>query len=190
VVKEMNKPESYIIHHSLTEDGKVSSSFEAIRNYHMITNGWRDIGYHWVLEYVNNKLIWRKGREETDTGAHTKEKGMNSKSIGICVVGNFDKVAPSFDIYQMLANKITELDKKYGKLPIEPHSKYATYKSCPGKLFDMEKLIDMCRPAETIDYKNIIQLKCKFSNPDAVFNLLGTHPFADDLFRKWAESYE
>jgi N-acetyl-anhydromuramyl-L-alanine amidase AmpD len=153
----------------------------------MKTNGWRDIGYHWVLEYVNNKLVWRQGRKETDTGAHTKEQSMNSKSIGICVVGNFDKYPPTQAHYEAIRDKIKELDVKYGPMPIEPHSKYATYKSCPGKLFDMKKLVDMCRKP---DYKAIIQSKCKFSNPDAVFNLLGTHPFADDLFRKWAESYE
>ena len=78
----INAPEKIIIHHSLTEDNVMLSSFDAIRRYHMQTNGWSDIGYHWLLEKVNNKWIWRPGRPEKVSGAHTKEQGMNYKSIG------------------------------------------------------------------------------------------------------------
>lgn len=139
----LNRPEKIIIHHSLTEDNKVLSSFDGIRRYHIETNGWADIGYHHVLEYVGEKLVWRAGRAETLPGAHVKEQAINLKSIGICVVGNFDVTKPDAATYDALAAKCREIMGRYPRIKvsdIEPHHKYATYKSCPGKLFDMGEI--------------------------------------------------
>ncbi len=38
-------------------------------------------------------------------------------------------------------------------------------------------------------YKTVIQAKCKFSNPDGVFSLTDQSPWAEFLYKKWAESY-
>lgn len=139
-------PSYIIIHHSLTKDNVVKSDFDAIKRYHMQTNGWRDIGYHWILEKVNNKWKWTPGRKENDNGAHCKEEQMNYKSIGICVVGNFDVEIPTQEIYQLVADKCKELMKRYPAIKaenIQPHRKYATYKSCPGKNFDTNKVREL-----------------------------------------------
>ncbi len=144
-VAQMNNPEYIIIHHSLTDDNVTLSDFEAIRNYHINHNGWRDIGYHWVLEKVNNKWVWRAGRKETEDGAHCKEQGMNFKSIGVCVVGNFDKDTPTDEIYELVAAKCKDIMSRWPKIKVEnikPHREYATYKSCPGKNFNMTTLIN------------------------------------------------
>lgn len=127
----MNKPNKIVIHHSATPDNKTLSSFNAIRNYHM-NKGWRDIGYHFIIEYVDGKVITREGRDVKDSGAHTI--GHNSSSIGICIVGNFDKETPTNDVYK----EVAKLCKKFN-LPVYPHNKFAN-KSCPGKNFDMNKL--------------------------------------------------
>ena len=39
-------------------------------------------------------------------------------------------------------------------------------------------------------YKDTIQKRCNFSNPDGVFSLTDKSPWAEDLYRKWAESYD
>lgn len=39
-------------------------------------------------------------------------------------------------------------------------------------------------------YKSIIQSMCQFSHPDLVWGILDKHPYAEDLYRKWAESYK
>jgi len=147
-VDVLNRPEKIIIHHSFTED-TLLKDYNAIKRYHTEVKGWSDIGYHWVLENVAGRLHWIPGRDEKREGAHTI--GMNDKSIGICVVGNFDKEVPSDEIYKEVAKKCKKLMQKYNLSvdDIEPHRKYAGYKTCPGKNFDIDKV------KEYIQYKTI-----------------------------------
>ncbi len=98
----MLKPEYIVIHHSLTKDGIVAD-WEAIRKYHREVNGWSDIGYHYGIERVGRRILLQVGRPESEFGAHTKEMHMNSKSLGICVVGNFDQAPPGLEIMRFLA---------------------------------------------------------------------------------------
>lgn len=142
---EKRNPNRIMLHHSLTEDNTVLSSFEAIKNYHMKTKGWRDIGYDWVLEYVNNKLVWREGRSEIFSGAHCAENKMNILALSFCIVGNFDVSKLNDEHIQMILQKQTECEVRWGrKLPLDLHRNHATYKSCPGKnvtleMFDLYK---------------------------------------------------
>jgi N-acetyl-anhydromuramyl-L-alanine amidase AmpD len=133
-----------IIHHSLTKDGAVND-WDAIRRYHIETNGWRDIGYHYGIENVGGKIVLQKGRRESQPGAHTK--GMNEKSLGICVVGNYDLAEPSEAAMNVLANLCASLCKKYRltENDIRTHHEYASYKTCPGSKFPMDKLREKVR---------------------------------------------
>ena len=85
----------FTIHHSLTKDSG-TVSWNAIRHYHMNTKGWRDIGYHFGIEQVgrldSEAFEIFVGRPLTMNGAHAR--GLNSKQIGVCMVGNYDSVAP------------------------------------------------------------------------------------------------
>jgi N-acetylmuramoyl-L-alanine amidase len=140
---EMAKKTHIIIHHSATTDG-ITNSWPAIRKYHIETMGWRDIGYHWGVENVNGKIIVQKGRDESVSGAHTSQANMNELGIGICIVGNFDVDKPTEETYRVTAELCADICKRHG-IPvsnIHPHNKYAN-KSCPGKNFDMNKLIGM-----------------------------------------------
>jgi len=134
----MNKPEVIIIHHSATKDG-TAKDFNAIKNYHKNTLGWRDIGYNWIIEKVNGKAAVIKGRSESISGAHTK--GMNDKSIGICVVGNYDKDNVPSDLYAELVELIADIRSRHGDLPLKKHSDYAN-KTCPGLNFPFEQLVE------------------------------------------------
>ena len=133
-----NIPKKIIIHHSATKDGTLSD-YEAIKRYHMETNKWDNIAYHWIVEMVNGKPVVRTGRKENEIGAHTV--GMNSISIGICVVGNYDVDKLPNPLFDVLVNLIKDINARYKtKFPIEPHSKYAP-KTCPGKLFPLSDVI-------------------------------------------------
>jgi N-acetylmuramoyl-L-alanine amidase len=133
-----------IIHHSLTKDG-TAKDWDAIRRYHMQEKGWTDIGYHWGVENVNGAIVILRGRLENVPGAHTI--GMNQKSLGICVVGNYDLGPPSDAVLNRLADLCALKCKEYHLRPedIEPHSKYASYKTCPGTKFPMDKLREKVR---------------------------------------------
>lgn len=131
-----------ILHHSWTEDNVLLNDTEAIRRYHMQNNGWNDIGYHLVLEQIDNNWVWKDGRPIDDVGAHCKENRRNYTSIGICVVGNFDKYELPLQAQGMLFSKIIELNDQYGKqLTVEPHKQHALYKTCPGKMFDYADIL-------------------------------------------------
>lgn len=157
-VEEVNKPNKIIIHHSATEDGKVLSSFNAIKKYHMETNGWNDIGYHYVIEYVKNVPTIQKGRDDKTVGAHTV--GQNSQSIGICVVGNFDKTVPDDAIIDKLVELIKDIRIYNGYLPIHYHNEFAN-KTCPGKFFfDKFRLEEMTLiPTKKVTQEPIIPTK-------------------------------
>jgi hypothetical protein len=138
-----------IIHHSLTKDGD-TVSWGAIRRYHMEERGWDDIGYHFGIERINGRYEVLIGRMPNVVGAHCKELGMNSNAFGVCLVGNFDEAPPHPD--QLFATQLlcAFLCREYHIPPanILGHRdiglligydwKAGQYKSCPGKLFDIE----------------------------------------------------
>ena len=144
-------PQYVIVHHSLTKDGIVVD-WEAIRKYHRDVNGWFDIGYHYGIERVGKGIVLQVGRPESEPGAHTKEMHMNSKSLGICVVGNFDLAPPGLDLLRFLADIVRRKIAEYG-IPVQSvlgHRevgamagidwKKGQYKSCPGQYFPMDTL--------------------------------------------------
>lgn len=153
----MNIPEYVVIHHSLTKDGQVVD-WNAIRKYHKETLGWNDIGYHFGVERVDGALTTQMGRPVDFAGAHTKEMGMNYKSIGICVVGNFDEVAPDWMmvnylrdlIYALTANYPIPVQNVIGHRDVGLMAGYdwrrigptgiREYKTCPGILFPLHGL--------------------------------------------------
>lgn len=150
----MNRPEFIIIHHSLTKDGQVPD-WPAIRRYHVETNGWNDIGYHWGIEDVDGKLVLQTGRAVGTAGAHCKEAGMNQRSIGVCVVGNFDLAPPSVEkvyflrdlCYSLMVNYQIPASKVIGHRDAGLLAGFdwqkGQFKTCPGRLFPMASLRDI-----------------------------------------------
>ena len=129
----MNKPIEIIVHHSggIKADPMFDTSnhtFKIVRDYH-ISLGWGDIGYHWVIE-KSGKIC--KGRDEEKVGAHTI--GMNGKSIGVLVMGNFDSGFPTLEQEDSLKRVYDDILSRHPKLKgkIYPHRKYSN-KTCYGK---------------------------------------------------------
>lgn len=165
LIKQTKKKwQSLIVHCSTVRDNVILSDFNAIRLFHksyrfqgrIITRDeadnlikqekrivfpWKEIGYHVVIEYVNNKIKIILGRSFESNGAHCT--GQNDTALGICVIGDFDEVEPNAEIYDTLAGVI-EMFVKHNSVKLDkifPHSFYATWKSCPGKKFSMAKLM-------------------------------------------------
>jgi hypothetical protein len=128
----MNNPDKIIIHHSATKDGLVFKDWTAIRNYHINTNGWLDIGYHYGVESVDNQYQLMFGRPVSMEGAHCL--GQNETSIGVCMVGDFTNEPPTDAQYQTLVYLIKDIIyPMVGELPIYRHDDFYPT-SCPGKL--------------------------------------------------------
>lgn len=75
----MRKIDKIIIHCSASE--KIAD-VQSIRKLHVEQNGWKDIGYHYVIKRDGTIEF---GRKEDEIGAHCE--GHNANSIGICLGG-------------------------------------------------------------------------------------------------------
>lgn len=140
-----NNPQYIILHHSATPDG-ILSDWEAIRKYHIEVNGWNDIGYMWGIDRVLGKPIIQRGRAESEIGAHAI--GFNQRSIGICIVGNYDLVPLEDDKRELLYWLIRDIRGRYN-IPIGNILGHReTYvlrgvpveKTCPGTQIDLNKI--------------------------------------------------
>lgn len=133
------KPIEIFIHHSLTKDSG-TVSWGAIRRWHVEHLKWDDIGYHAGVELVYTEYEMFMGRMWDRTGAHTR--GHNDKSLGFIFVGNYDFEPPPTRMLEVGAKVISFWMRLYNisKEKVFRHSDFASYKSCPGKEFDIEDL--------------------------------------------------
>lgn len=132
-----NFPQFIVVHHSAATENQ---SVQSIENYHL-SLGWEGVGYQFLIDKFG--VVW-KGRPEHYHGAHVGEKDIdgkkiNDKSIGICVIGDFDKKLPTQEQVSALKTLLNELRLRYS-IPLEkivPHRHFLgnpPYKSCFGSL--------------------------------------------------------
>lgn len=114
-------------------DKSTAEKVQEIRRWHMEDRGWKDIGYHYLIDR-NGALA--TGRPMDQTGAHTK--GHNTGTIGIALMGGHgssvtDTFADNYtsDQEKALRKLIVRLHKNFGKVPVTGHNQYAA-KACPG----------------------------------------------------------
>ena len=127
---------------------------EVIRKWHVEDNGWRDIGYHYVIlngyrrsgkyNEPDNGLI-ESGRpidnniyiEEEEKGAHAK--GFNDDSVGICLIGDTEFTEKQFI---SLAKVINYWKAMIPELEIIGHCDLPnTSKTCPN--FNVQAFVDV-----------------------------------------------
>jgi N-acetyl-anhydromuramyl-L-alanine amidase AmpD len=90
----MTTIEELIIHHSASPR---STTAAAIRKWHIAAKGWKDIGYHYVIEGDGRIVV---GRPLPQTGAHCVP---NARRIGVCVSGDNTLRAHCWNKQQELA---------------------------------------------------------------------------------------
>ncbi len=132
-------PEFVILHHSTTRDSE-TFSWSAIRRHHVETLGWRDIGYHFGIELVADGVEVMLGRMPGEVGAHCIAGGMNARSVGVCVVGNYDREDVPHAHEQAALRLVRWVCRVY-RIPTENvlgHREVALDgRTCPGGRFDM-----------------------------------------------------
>jgi len=174
----MNKPEYIVIHHSATKDGQVND-WAAITRFHTsyrkggdiispeeaaaltavgdktIIAPWPYVGYNYGIEEIAGEIKLMEGHAIGLQGYHCKEAKMNFRSIGICVVGNFDVETPSIKKLYFLKDFCFSLMVNYGisvqniighrdaGLMVGFDWMKGEFKTCPGKLFPLQALKDI-----------------------------------------------
>jgi len=93
-----------------------------IYRYHSTTRGWGDIGYHYIIDYWGNIYEGRYGGNGV-RGAHTyydrKCDNFNVGSIGILLMGNYEKTEPTEKMYESLAKLVAWLSASNNLNPVE-----------------------------------------------------------------------
>lgn len=129
-----------VIHHSVTPASqtlaKSLASFDA--NHKRLTaqgqpesgTEWRNIGYHYVVHATEGVA---NSRLDHIIGYHASNWEANKRSIGICLVGNFDQEYPSEAHIRAVSDLIKGLVGRYPNVnKVSAHREYSK-KSCPGK---------------------------------------------------------
>lgn len=126
----MRKITEIIVHCTATPEGK-NISIDDIRRCHIQQNGWKDIGYHYVIT-LDGQI--HPGRNEDDIGAHCK--GHNANSIGVAFVGGLDADGKTPKDTRNAAQKtamlrlLKRLKEKHPGAIIHSHCDFAA-KACP-----------------------------------------------------------
>lgn len=130
-----------IVHHTATWKGNARS----INISHGDRGFWNGLGYHFLID--NGTMGKGDGQIEMSprwirqqSGAHCKAGGMNDKSIGVALVGNFNEETPTQNQIQSLEYLVKTLCSFY-KIPpsnIMAHGQVEGAKTeCPGRNFPL-----------------------------------------------------
>lgn len=131
-------PRAIVIH---TVGVPGDTTVAAIRKYHVEHNGWRDVGYHYLVRKDGRV---EAGRPLSQLGAHTQ--GAND-TIGVCVAGDGDSEHWTGRQWLAVVDLVRALRSQFrslAPLPVYGHREAPaalgaapTTKTCPGRLVDM-----------------------------------------------------
>lgn len=157
----MYRPEFIIVHHTGGTDlnpraDTSGQTYEIVDNYHK-SLGWGKIGYHYFIDKTG---LLTQGRYDNQEGAHTI--GYNTKSLGICLAGNFDVTLPTEAQIQTLTKLLNNKCQQYD-IPLKnivPH-RFAANKTCYGKLLsdDFARKLVTVKSAKSVILETIDSLK-------------------------------
>lgn len=152
-IEDRKRWQGIIVHHSATDAGN-AVELNTLHKKRKDRNGdhWLGLGYHFVINngrggtdgLVEVGFRWQKQM----TGAHCRPRATthnywNEHTIGICLVGNFERERPTQAQYDSLADLIRFLQHRYN-IPsnmIRGHRDIAgAVTACPGRNFSWETL--------------------------------------------------
>ena len=128
----MRKITEIIVHCTATPEGR-DYTVSRIREWHVAGNGWKDIGYHWVV-YHDGSI--HAGRPESEPGAHCA--GHNARSIGVCYIGGVatdgktPKDTRTHAQKRALRTLVAELKERYPQARVYCHNQLNPHKACPS----------------------------------------------------------
>lgn len=149
-LENKNRWQGIIIHHS-----GVSHGCAAHEDKHHKSIGWDGLGYHFVI----NNGVYKNGYGKPDglvevgyrwrqqkTGSHCRPRGdrsnyWNKHTIGICLIGDFEKTRPTERQWQSLVRLLHFLQRRYN-IPTSQIKGHRDVKptKCPGRYFSFGEL--------------------------------------------------
>ncbi len=135
-----------VLHHTATDSGDVDSINDAhLKNKDKNGKPWLGIGYHFVIGNgqgmgdgeIEPTFRWR----EQMHGAHAGVADYNQHGIGIVLIGNFEKHAPSDAQIAAVKQLVTSLAGQYGVTSdrIIGHGEVKSTE-CPGEHFPLSEI--------------------------------------------------
>jgi len=152
--------------------------------------------------FVDDSSIWQCVEDKDiawhcgTSGAYKHPACRNKNSIGIemcCKKDASGKLYISEATIQNAAELGRHIMAKYN-IPLDRVLRHydVTGKNCPAPMVENPAAWEAFKAMladKTAEYKAVIQAHCQFSDPAGVWAVLDKHPYAADLYRKWAESY-
>ncbi len=124
-----------IVHHTGAEERDAAQ----VRRYHL-SLGWREVGYNFIIQ--RNGLVV-PGRPLGVPGAHCRAGGMNTRGIGIALIGNLNGRLPTASQWEALVELLGVLGRQH-RIPaarILGHREVpGVQTACPGERLAMERL--------------------------------------------------
>jgi len=116
-------------------DGLESKGYKA---YHL-SLGWRDIGYHFVVEKIDGGVWPVVGRMLNEVGAHCR--CFNTRYLGVALAGDFTTTPPSDDHLSSAARLVAGLMDEFSMPTEGALFRHCDLKdtTCPGAAFPWEK---------------------------------------------------
>lgn len=121
-----------VVHH--TANANPHWGIKECHAWHKDGMGWSGCGYNYLVEQ-NGAAYYGRADEDFDfVGSHVA--GWNSRSVGVCLAGNYDSQTPTEANLDVVARVVAMLLHRYGLTAsaIRYHSDLAE-KSCPGSKF-------------------------------------------------------
>ena len=126
----------YLVVHCSATKPSMDIGLREIKRWHVDDNGWRDVGYHYIIRRNGEVEL---GRSNRDTGAHAA--GYNHKSVSLCMVGGMaedNSAENNFTAQQWTAllDLVKQIKVDYPEANVIGHNEISE-KECPS--FDVQQ---------------------------------------------------
>lgn len=138
-----------VIHHSATDTGSAKGMDIFHQKERHMENG---LAYHFVIGNGRGMgdgeiAIGRRWTEQLD-GGHLHSEYLNSKALGVCLVGNFEESKPTekqmANLHALIASLMGRC--KLSLSAVKTHQQINTvFTRCPGKQFPMKDFLEVLK---------------------------------------------
>lgn len=139
-------PRYITVHHTVTptvDSISPAARVRGIQAYHIDSNGWCDVGYHFLVG--QDGRVYQGRSSELRTGAHVG--GANTDNVGVSFLGTFTTDVPDDSMFSAGADVIRWLSESYD-IPLQRdavrgHREWGSTECPGGALFArLERLLD------------------------------------------------